>query len=40
MNDLRFQQVLDLAPPGSAQFRSLDSGVDEDATMPAQRARM
>ena len=24
MNDLRFQQVLDLAPPGSAQFRSLD----------------
>jgi hypothetical protein len=40
MDRLRFQQVLDLAPPGSAQFRVLDSGVDEDATTPAQRERM
>ena len=40
MNNLKFQQVLDLAPPGSAQFRALDTGVDKDATTPAQRARM
>ena len=40
MNQLKFQQVLDLAPPNSAQFRILDSGVDEDASTPAQRARM
>lgn len=40
MDQLKFQQVLDLAPPSSAQFRTLDSGVDEDASTPAQRTRM
>jgi hypothetical protein len=40
MDELKFQQVLDLAPPSSPQFRILDSGVDEEATTPAQRARM
>lgn len=37
MDQLKFQQVLDLAPPSSAQFRTLDSGVDEDASTPVQR---
>ena len=40
MDRLRFQQVLDLAPPSSAQFRALDTGVDKDATTPARRAQM
>jgi len=40
MNRLQFQQVLDLAPPGSVQFRALDSGVNEDATTPGQRERL
>lgn len=40
MDRLDFQQVLDLAPPGSAQFAVLDRGVDKDASTPAQRARM
>jgi Beta-lactamase enzyme family len=40
MDQLRFQQVLDLAPPGSAQFRAIDAGVDKDAATPAQRARV
>jgi hypothetical protein len=40
MNQLTFQQVLNLAPPGSAQFRALDSGVGKDASKPAERARM
>jgi hypothetical protein len=38
MDSLQFQQVLDLAPPDSAQFSALDTGTDKDATSPAQRA--
>jgi hypothetical protein len=37
MDRLDFQQVLDKAPPASAQFRALDQSVDKDATTPAQR---
>jgi Beta-lactamase enzyme family len=39
LDGLAFQEVLDLAPPESAQFRALRSGVDKDAVTPAQQAR-
>jgi hypothetical protein len=39
MDQLHFEQVLDLAPPTSAQARTLGAqSVDKDATTPAQRA--
>jgi len=40
MDRLQFQQVLDLAPPSSPQFRSLDLSVDKEAATPAQRQQM
>jgi hypothetical protein len=39
MDSLRFQEVLDLAPVESAQFRALDVDVDKEAIAPAERAR-
>jgi hypothetical protein len=38
MDGLRFQDVLDLAPPSSTAAKSLAVGVDKDATSTAQRA--
>jgi hypothetical protein len=38
MDGLRFQDVLDLAPPSSTAAQSLVAGVDKDATSTAQRA--
>jgi hypothetical protein len=41
MDDLRFEQVLDLAPPGSAQARTLTgSSVDKEARTQRQRAKV
>ncbi len=40
LDRLKFQQVLDLAPPTSSQFRVLDAGVDKDAITRTERARM
>jgi beta-lactamase class A len=40
MDQLHFEQVLDLAPPSSPQARSLNAGVDKDARTPQQRARL
>ena len=40
MNQLQFQQVLDLAPPSSPDFRSVDASMDKRAATPAQRERM
>jgi hypothetical protein len=40
MDKLKFQQVLDLAPPSSPQFRGLDHSVDKDAVTPGQQAGM
>jgi hypothetical protein len=39
MDQVRFERVLDLAPPTSPQLRALATqSVDKDATTPAQRA--
>ena len=38
MDQLGFQEVLDLAPRTSAQFSALSTGVDKDASTPRQRA--
>src|SRR5947207_6360671 len=38
LDKLKFQEVLDLAPVQSAQFRALAVGSDKDAITPAQRA--
>ncbi|MEU7831966.1 serine hydrolase [Nonomuraea sp. NPDC049129] len=40
MNGLRFEQVLDLAPPASPQARTLSNGVDKDAKTAADYARL
>jgi Beta-lactamase enzyme family len=40
MDRLQFQQVLDLAPPGSAQAKALSSSVNKDARTPRQLAHM
>lgn len=40
MTELRFEQVLDLAPPGSAQARTLAEVVDKDAKTATDYARL
>jgi hypothetical protein len=39
MDELAFQEVVDLAPPTSAQASALTATVDKEATTPAQRAK-
>src|SRR5688500_2609205 len=39
LDGLGFQEVVDLAPPATTQFKALNAGVDTDATTPEQRAR-
>ncbi|WP_173074296.1 serine hydrolase [Phytohabitans rumicis] len=39
MDGLGFQEVVDLAPPATAQFNTLNADVDADATTAEQRAR-
>lgn len=40
MDKLQFQQVLDLAPPGSAASKALPTGVNKNVVTPQQRARI
>src|ERR1039457_2405179 len=40
MDKLQFQQVLDLAPPGSAASKALPTGVNKNVVTPQQRTRI